>query len=119
MFDMPIKLRDSNSEVKIDIFNTEEVIKIKENNMNKTNLLDGLRDLKKDSTLVLKSDGLAEDEYICYIPGKGYYYEDGCKIGETPLEVLEVLMPQGWASTHNWYKENLESFHELEECEAL
>lgn len=51
----------------------------------------------------LYSDGLDDNEYICYVPDKGICYEDGCVIGSTVRKTIAVLEALGWCRSHKFF----------------
>lgn len=63
----------------------------------------GMRIVCKFKGLRLYSSGLEPDEYIEYIPGKGVCYEDGCVIGESCLDAVELLRSLGWVDHARFY----------------
>lgn len=66
-------------------------------------LQEGLNQIELGNANKLFSDGLETDEYIYFNPNKGFCYEDGCIIGETSDEVLNVLYSLKWCFSHKFY----------------
>ena len=51
----------------------------------------------------LYSDGLDQNEYIYYDLTKGFCYEDGCVIGSTLTQTVNVLISLKWVLNHKFY----------------
>ena len=51
----------------------------------------------------LYSDGLDQNEYIYYDSTKGFCYEDGCIIGSTLNQTVNVLISLKWVLNHKFY----------------
>lgn len=54
-------------------------------------LQEGLNEIQLGNTDKLFSDGLETDEYIYFDHNKGFCYEDGCVIGGTYDQTLNIL----------------------------
>ena len=63
----------------------------------------GLNSVQLGNTDKLFSDGLEEDEYIYFDDSKGFCYEDGCVIGGTYDQTLNVLHSLKWCFNHKFY----------------
>lgn len=66
-------------------------------------LQEGLNQVQLGNTDKLFSDGLDEDEYIYWDDNKGFCYEDGCVIGGTFDQTLNVLHSLKWCFYHKFY----------------
>ena len=66
-------------------------------------LQEGLNQVQLGNTDKLFSDGLDGDEYIYWDHNKGFCYEDGCVIGETFDQTLNVLHSLKWCFHHKFY----------------
>ena len=51
----------------------------------------------------LYSDGLDQDEYICYEQNKGFCYEDGCLISQTITDTIATLTSLRWVKMAKFY----------------
>ena len=76
---------------------------VNKDNYREITLEEGLREIVKDRSKKLYSDGLEEDEYMYYDPDKGICYEDGCIIGRTANKALEVLISLEWVLHYKFY----------------
>lgn len=66
-------------------------------------LQEGLNQVQLGNTDKLFSDGLDGDEYIYWDDNKGFCYEDGCVIGGTFDQTLNVLYSLKWCLYHKFY----------------
>lgn len=66
-------------------------------------LVEGLNYLIKNKSNKLYSDGLDQNEYIYYDSTKGFCYEDGCVIGSTLNQTVNVLISLKWVLNHKFY----------------
>lgn len=66
-------------------------------------LVEGLNYLSKNKLNKLYSDGLDQNEYIYYDLTKGFCYEDGCVIGSTLTQTVNVLISLNWVLNHKFY----------------
>lgn len=69
-----------------------------------TTLKEGLIEVK-DKGLKLYSTGLEETEYIHYVKGVGFCYEDGAVISKGLSGTLEFFANAKWAQENTWYFE--------------
>lgn len=76
---------------------------VPDNTYTEVSLGDGLIAVFVGKTDRLYSDGLDDNEYICYEPGKGLCYEDGCLLGETVRKARAVLDDLGWCKSHKFF----------------
>ena len=68
-------------------------------------LLNSIRD---NNNLVIKSNGLDSNEYIKYVSGKGFCYEDDCHLGYNAEDVYNLLFNElGWAKGKSFYVHHL------------
>lgn len=63
----------------------------------------GLNAIQIGNADKLYSDGLDANEYIYFDPVKGFYYEDGCVIGGTYDQTLNILHSLKWCFHHKFY----------------
>ena len=70
-------------------------------------LYEGLNQLELGNTDKLFSDGLDQNEYIYYDENKGFCYEDGCSIGRTYDQTVNVLHSLKWCFNYNFYIKQL------------
>lgn len=73
------------------------------NEYRKISLTEGLNQVQLGNTDKLYSDGLEENEYIYFDKDKGFCYEDGCVIGGTYDQTLNVLHALKWCFSHKFY----------------
>jgi hypothetical protein len=66
-------------------------------------LQEGLNQVQLGNTDKLFSDGLEIDEYIYFDHNKGFCYEDGCVIGGTYDQTLNILHSLKWCFHHKFY----------------
>ena len=66
-------------------------------------LQEGLNEIQLGNTDKLFSDGLETDEYIYFNHNKGFCYEDGCVIGGTYDQTLNILYSLKWCFHHKFY----------------
>ena len=67
-----------------------------------------LKSIRDDNNLVIKSNGLASNEYIKYVRSKGFCYEDDCQLGYDAEGVYNLLFNElGWAKNKNFYIHHL------------
>ena len=69
-----------------------------------TTLKEGLIEVK-DKGLKLYSTGLDETEYVHYVKGVGFCYEDGAVISRGLPGTLEFFSNLKWAIENTWYFE--------------
>ena len=63
----------------------------------------GLNAIEIGNTDKLYSDGLDANEYIYVDPVKGLCYEDGCIIGGTYDQTVDILHSLKWYFNHKFY----------------
>ena len=63
----------------------------------------GLDAIRLSNAEKLFSDGLEENEYIYFDQNKGFCYEDGCVIGGTFDQAINVLHALKWCFHHKFY----------------
>lgn len=73
------------------------------NEYREISLQEGLNQIELGNANKLFSDGLETDEYIYFDQNKGFCYEDGCMIGRTFDETLNVLHSLKWCFSHKFY----------------
>lgn len=66
-------------------------------------LQEGLNALQTNRADKLFSDGLENNEYICFTDGNGFCYEDHCVIGGTFDQTLTRLHSAGWCKDHKFF----------------
>lgn len=76
------------------------------NEYREISMYSGLNSVQTGATDKLYSDGLESDEYIYWDPNKGFCYEDGCVIGGTYDQTLNVLHALKWCFHHRFYVKN-------------
>ena len=76
------------------------------NEYRELSLQEGLNQVQLGNTDKLFSDGLDGDEYIYWDYNKGFCYEDGCVIGGTYDQTLNVLHALKWCFHHRFYVKN-------------
>lgn len=79
----------------------------------------GLNSIQLGNTDKLFSDGLKEDEYIYFDDSKGFCYEDGCVIGGTYDQTLNVLHSLKWCFNHKFYVKRTKVEKQKEEARQL
>lgn len=72
------------------------------NEYREISLQEGLNQVRLGNTDKLFSDGLDGDEYIYWDYNKGFCYEDGCVIGGTFDQTLNVLHSLKWCFIINF-----------------
>ena len=63
----------------------------------------GLNAIEIGNADKLYSDGLDANEYIYVDPVKGFCYEDGCIIGRTYDQTVDILHSLKWCFNHKFY----------------
>lgn len=76
------------------------------NEYREISMYSGLNSVQTGATDKLYSDGLESDEYIYWDHNKGFCYEDGCVIGGTYDQTLNVLHSLEWCFHHKFYVKN-------------
>ncbi len=76
------------------------------NKYREISLQEGLNQIQLGNANKLFSDGLETDEYIYFDQNKGFCYEDGCIIGRTFDQTLNVLHSLKWCFSHKFYVKN-------------
>lgn len=76
------------------------------NEYKEISLQEGLNQVQSGNTDKLFSDGLDENEHIYFDHNKGFCYENGCVIGGTFDQTLNVLHSLKWCFHHKFYVKN-------------